>query len=82
MEQHSAIIKDIINKGIMAETVEKYMQPVLKKYQKEILSSLEKGQNLEKLHGMAYIIKKLEQEILKDIAHKDDAVKTYQKNKE
>lgn len=68
------VLKKRIAKGQMAENAKEYVFCLLENYKKEIMQSLEKGENIRKLHGMAYIIKKIEQDIIKDISHKDDAV--------
>lgn len=70
----TAVLKKRIAKGVMAEKSKEYIFSLLDSYKGEIMQSLEKGENIRKLHGMAYIIKKLEQDILKDISHKEDAV--------
>ena len=72
--QEIAVWKKRIQKGEQAETAAEYIMPILESYRTEIMQNLEKGENIRKLQGMAYIIKKLEQDILKDISHKDDAV--------
>lgn len=70
----TAVLKKRIAKGNMAEKAKDYIFSLLENYKLDIMQSLEKGENIRKLHGMAYIIKKIEQDILKDISHKDDAV--------
>lgn len=70
----TAVLKKRIAKGNTAENAKEYIFSLLENYRAEIMQSLEKGENIIKLHGMAYIIKKIEQDILKDISHKDDAV--------
>ncbi len=68
------LLKNRIEKGERAEKAKEYIFKLLEKYKSEIMQNLEKGEHIRKLHGMAHIIKKIEQDILKDIAHKDDAV--------
>ena len=53
------LLKNRISKGEKAYYASEYILPLLKTYEKEILLSLEKGENIRKLHGMAYIIKKI-----------------------
>lgn len=71
--QEIAVWKKRIQMGEQAETAAEYIMPILKSYRAEIMQNLEKGENIRKLQGMAYIIKKLEQDILRDISHKNDA---------
>lgn len=70
-----SILKIRIEKGEKAFHVAEYILPLLKTYEKEILLSLEKGENIRKLHGMAYIIKKIDDDIKRDISHGEDAKK-------
>ena len=51
------ILKSRIEKGEKAIHAAEYILPLLKTYEKEIFVSLEKGENIRKLHAMAYIIK-------------------------
>ena len=70
-----SILKSRIEKGEKAFCAAEYILPLLKTYEKEILLSLEKGENIRKLHGMAYIIKKIDDDIKRDISHGEDAKK-------
>ena len=63
------ILKSRIEKGEKAIHAAEYILPLLKTYEKEIFVSLEKGENIRKLHGMAYIIKKIDDDIKRDISH-------------
>lgn len=72
MEQ---LLKNRIAKGEKAYLAAEYILPLLKAYEQEILLSLEKGENIRKLHGMAYIIKKIDNDIKRDISHGEDAKK-------
>lgn len=78
--QEISVWKKRIQKGEQAETAAEYIMPILKSYRAEIMQNLEKGENIRKLQGMAYIIKKLEQDILRDISHKNDAKIMMKKN--
>ncbi len=69
------ILKNRIEKGEKAILASEYILPLLKTYEQEIFVSLEKGENIRKLHGMAYIIKKIEDDIKRDISHGEDAKK-------
>ncbi|MDE7315370.1 MAG: hypothetical protein K2N11_06670 [Mucispirillum sp.] len=69
------ILKSRIKKGEKALLAAEYLLPLLKTYEKEILLFLEKGENIRKLHGMAYIIKKIDDDIKRDISHGEDAKK-------
>ena len=69
------ILKSRIEKGEKAIHVAQYILPLLKTYEKQIFVSLEKGENIRKLHGMAYIIKKIDDDIKRDISHGEDAKK-------
>lgn len=69
------IFKSRIEKGEKATLAAQYILPLLKTYEKEIFVSLEKGESIGKLHGMAYIIKKIEDDIKRDISHGEDAKK-------
>lgn len=69
------LLKSRISKGEKAYYASAYILPLLKTYEKEILLSLEKGENIRKLHGMAYIIKKINDDIKRDISHGEDAKK-------
>lgn len=73
------ILKSRIAKGEKAHLAAEYILPLLKTYEKEIFISLEKGENIRKLHGMAYIIKKIDDDIKRDISHGEDAKKNADK---
>ena len=55
--QEMAVWKKRIQMGEQAETAAEYIMPILKSYRAEIMQNLEKGDNIRKLQGMAYIIK-------------------------
>ncbi len=71
----NSILKSRIEKGEKALLAAEYILPLLKTYEKEIFMSLEKGENIRKLHGMAYILKKIDDDIKRDISHGEDAKK-------
>ncbi len=73
MDINISLLKKRVDKAMKAGMAETYIMPLLKQYKKEIFENLERGQNIEKLHGMAFIIKRIEQDILKDISHGEDA---------
>lgn len=68
-------LKKVIEKGEKAQSASEYIFELLDNYKKEILLFLEKGENIEKLHGMAYMIKKISDDIKRDISHAEDAKK-------
>ena len=68
-------LKKRISKGEKAMHASGYILPLLESYSHEIFLSLEKGENLARLHGMAYIIKKIKDDIKRDISHAEDAKK-------
>lgn len=71
----NSILKSRIEKDEKAILAAEYILPLLKTYEKEIFMSLEKGENIRKLHGMAYILKKIDDDIKRDISHGEDAKK-------
>ena len=64
-----------ISKGEKAMQASGYILPLLESYSHEIFLSLEKGENLARLHGIAYIIKKIKDDIKRDISQAEDAKK-------
>lgn len=68
-------LKARIEKGRLAENAYPYFINEVKRYRSEIIESLEKSKDVEHLHGMALMLKKLEQDILRDISQAEDAYK-------
>ncbi len=73
MEYSIENLKKSAGIGFKASETYEYIKPLLNKYKTEIFKSLENCENIEKLHGMAFIMRKIENDILKDIAHGEDA---------
>lgn len=68
-------LKARIEKGHLAEKAYPYFMNELKRYRNEIIESLEKSKDVEYLQGMALMLKKIEQDILRDISQAEDAYK-------
>ena len=68
-------LKKRISKGEKAMQASGYILPLLESYSHEIFLSLEKGENLARLHGIAYIIKKIKDDKKRDISQAEDAKK-------
>ncbi len=67
------ILKERIEKGEKASLAESYIMPLLENYRQEILLSLEKGADIKNLHGKAYIIKQIIDDIKRDKSQAEDA---------
>lgn len=68
-------LKARIEKGRLAEKAYPYFVNELKRYRSEIIEDLEKHKDVEYLHGMAFMLKRIEQDILRDISQAEDAFK-------
>lgn len=68
-------LRKTVEKGRDAESAEKYIACLIKEYREDILKQLERGDQPVLMQGMAVMLKRLEQDIRRDIAHGIDAQK-------
>lgn len=75
-------LKERIERGKLAHDAYKYIVKVFKNYRQEIIENLEKSKEISLQQGMAVMLKKIEQDILRDISQAEDALKQMKHLKE